>query len=112
MPPKSLELPTWRLSYTLSLSHCAPLHILQLLPLYVGPGFEICRYVSSLVWQYLAEKEKTGCVTFSWMCLCSLFIPLSAMCLSVIVVLPGLEVIKLFFMLKSIKHEIYPAHKC
>ena len=25
---------------------------------------------------------------------------------------PGPEVIKLFFMLNSYEHEIYPAHKC
>ena len=25
---------------------------------------------------------------------------------------PGLEVIKLFFMLNSTEHKIYPAHKC
>ena len=32
--------------------------------------------------------------------------------ISFLIYWPGLEVIKLFFMLNSIEHEIFPAHKC
>ena len=32
--------------------------------------------------------------------------------LFVMVIGPGPEVIKLFFMLNSVEHEIFPAHKC